>query len=688
MRRVLGHPCSLRYRLSRVNGKEAVVKRLASAVAWVLVVFCGCSSSLPPLKGEKDLRDEIEDPAFWEEVAEVARLTEGNEPAPAVCWLSDGRTTISYDSGNFTTAESRRIKLVVLDAKRADRYLNIAIPTSDTRSVSNIRARTILKDGTCVSLKPEDIHERSRFPDYMLYADQTERIFAMPAVEDGCIVEYEYTRSSAGADFEDHFFFERFVPVRKANYTFSMPMNLITNGVNITSRAYGATPRAEHGSSLTSEGQLSSLTWTKESIRAIEFEPYMPSLEEVASRIAVGLSEYPEVGKYTWEVMGRNYYDATIRPLVTKRIERLPNIAMEWCGGADSASDKIEAIGNAVAEKIRYVAVELEDSGWTPQHPTSTVSSRYGDCKDMSVLTVALLHSLGVPAWPALLVTRSSGIVDTFLVTPSVMNHMIVYARTADGDCWIDPTAGAFELGELPSEDRGVSALVLTDKGCFFRMIPDSATDDNRIERRLVGELKADGSFSAELVHDYHGDIALAMRGVLDGMSSQEAKEALERRLGDAYGDVRVTDWRCVTSGNPRPCRVIATFESDNCGQRSGRNLIIDGSALGPRRLEGQLPNETRWHNVVFDHAYVSTESVEIELPEGWHADALPRDVNFKTDYGTFTSKTSADDGVLRSSRDFRLGTNRVERVFYNRLRAFLDDVDDVQSEPIVLTRG
>jgi hypothetical protein len=654
----------------------------------VLVILCGCSSSLQPLKGEKDLRDEIENSAFWEGVAEVARLTEGNEPAPVVCWLSDGRTTIRYDSGNFSTIETRRIKLVVLDAKRAERYLNIAIPMSDTRPVSNVRARTILKDGTCVSLKPEDIHERSRFPDYMLYADQTEKVFAMPAVEDKCIVEYEYTRSSAGADFEDHFFFEMFVPVKKANYTFSMPMDLINYGVNINSRAYGATPRAEHGSSLTAEGQLSSLTWTKENIRAIECEPYMPAIDDVSSRIAVGLSESPAVGKYTWEVMGRDYFASTIRSLVMSRIEGLPSTAMEWCGGASSAADKIEAIGNAVAEKIRYVAIELEDSGWTPQHPTSTVSSRYGDCKDMSVLTVALLHSVGVRAWPALLATRSAGTVDTLLVTPSAMNHMIVYARTADGDCWIDPTAGAFELGELPSEDRGVTALVLTDKECFFRRIPDSSAESNRIEKRLVGELKANGSFSAELVHDYYGDIALTMRGILDGVSSQEAREALERSLGDAYGDVRVTDWRCVTSGDPRPCRVIATFESDNCGQRSGGNLIIDGSALGPRRLEGQLPDETRWHNVVFDHAYVSTESVEIELPEGWHADTLPRDVNFKTDYGIFTSETSADDGVLRSSRSFRLATNRVESVFYKRLRAFLDNVEDVQSEPIVLTRG
>ena len=97
------------------------------------------------------------------------------------------------------------------------------------------------------------------------------------------------------------------------------------------------------------------------------------------------------------------------------------------------------------------------------------------------------------------------------------------------------------------------------------------------------------------MVHDYLGDIALIMRGTLDGMSADEAMEEPERTLRDAYGDVRVTEWRCVTEGDPRPCRITAEFESSDFAQRSGRNLIMNGSALGPRRTESRLPEETRW---------------------------------------------------------------------------------------------
>jgi transglutaminase-like putative cysteine protease len=664
------------------------MKRLAIAVTVVFVVLAGCSSTMPPLKGEKDLRDEVMDLAFWDDVRETAQLTGGKGEAPAVCWLSDGRTTITYDSGNFTTTDSRRVKLVVLDAKRAEPYLNITIPTSDTHAVSGIRARTILKDGTWVDLRPEDIHERSRFPDYVLYADQKEKVFAMPAVEDECVVEYEYKRSSAGADFEDYFTFDRLVPVRRASYSFAMPADLVNHGVNVSTRAYGTAPLAEHGSMLTAEGQLTSLTWTRENVPAIKVESYMPALDDVTTRIAVGLSDIPTVGHYTWEVMGRDYFDTVLRPLISKRLEGLPSTAIKWCGDAKTASEKVEAVGNAVAQRIRYVSVELEDSGWVPQRPVSTVNARYGDCKDMSILTVAMLHSLGVPAWPALLATRSSGTVDQGLVTPAVMNHMIVYAHTGDGDLWVDPTAGTFELGELPSEDRGVLALVLTDDGCYFKTTPVSSVGANRIEKRVTGKLNADGSLTASLVFEYTGDIALSTRGFLEGLSEKEGEERLEHLLRGAFGDARVTSWRCVTDGDPRPCRIIAEFESDDFAQRSGGTLIIDGAAFGPSHVEGDLPDETRWNDVVFDHAYTSTQSVEIELPDGWRVNTKPRDVNYDTDYGTFTSETSSEEGLFRSTRSFRLAQSRVKSTMYGRLLAFLDDVDGVEAEPVVLGRG
>ena len=86
-----------------------------------------CAASIQPLPGEPDLSHEVSSPEFWGEVARVAQLSGTDEPAPAVRWLADKRTTITYVEHNFITFQVNRFKLVILNAARAEEYGNIVI---------------------------------------------------------------------------------------------------------------------------------------------------------------------------------------------------------------------------------------------------------------------------------------------------------------------------------------------------------------------------------------------------------------------------------------------------------------------------------------------------------------------------------------------------------------------------------
>ncbi len=657
-----------------------------AAMLGLLAVLAGCGGRLQMLPGETDLRYELQDREFWREVVHVAGLTRTDEPAPAVCWLSDGRTTIAYDGGNYSTTELRRVKIVILDAKRAEEYCNVGIPTSSSHEVSNIRARTILKDGTVVPLDPSDIHERSRFPEYVLYADQEEKVFAMPAVQDSCVIEYEYTRASAGIDFEDRFAFDMFIPIKKASYIFAMPIDLIEFGVNITARPYGPVGFPEKGKALTAEGELSTLTWTWEDIPAIAREPYMPPFTDVAARVIIGLRETPTIDRYTWQILGDNYYASTIERMLD-RDERVTSTAHEWSRGSSTPEERIEKIGSAVAENVRYVAVTLEGTGWTPQYPAATIAARYGDCKDVSVLTAALLRTFGIDAWPALVATRNAGAIDTSVVTPSLMNHMIVHARTAEGEHWLDPTAGAFKLGELPPSDRGVMALVLAEDGCHFRQVPECTADDNRIEISLAASIDESGNIAGALREVYVGDLALGTRTYLDSSSGDEIEKMLERGLERAYPGALVTAWDTDTEGKSKPCVLTVEFEAEGCAQISGSRMVLGGTVFGTGRMERTLPDRTRHSDVVFEQAYTFSQTVQLEIPEGWSVETLPDDLDIESEFGSFARRMEIEDGVVRSSRTFRLDEVRVDAHDYHDLREFTLVVDRAEKEPVLLVR-
>lgn len=180
--------------------------RIASALACLIcLTLSGCVGVAPTLPGETDIRREIRERPFWTEAARVASLSGTDESAPAVHWLCDKQTTVTYNGRNFTTFQVTRVKTAILDSEKAEEYADIVIPTSDSRPVRQLYARTIRKDGSYVEVLPSDIHERSRFPGYTLYTDLREKVFAMPAFEDSCVIEYEYARTISGPDLEDHF---------------------------------------------------------------------------------------------------------------------------------------------------------------------------------------------------------------------------------------------------------------------------------------------------------------------------------------------------------------------------------------------------------------------------------------------------------------------------------------------------
>ena len=109
--------------------------------------------------------------------------------------------------------------------------------------------------------------------------------------------------------------------------------------------------------------------------------------------------------------------------------------------------------------EIRYTGVELAEAEIIPGPPAQTLQRKYGDCKDKSVLLVAMLRAAGIPARLALLTAGFDTDVDSDLPGIGLFNHAIVYAET-DPPLWIDATAERTPVGALPIADQDRLALI------------------------------------------------------------------------------------------------------------------------------------------------------------------------------------------------------------------------------------
>ena len=105
----------------------------------------------------------------------------------------------------------------------------------------------------------------------------------------------------------------------------------------------------------------------------------------------------------------------------------------------DTVEAKVGAALQWVQGEIRYFGIELGENSHNPSSADTTLSRRYGDCKDKTVLLIALLNKLGVNAQPALVNTRGYLRDPDYPYRQHAFNHVIVHLEVDGVSHFVDP---------------------------------------------------------------------------------------------------------------------------------------------------------------------------------------------------------------------------------------------------------
>lgn len=89
---------------------------------------------------------------------------------------------------------------------------------------------------------------------------------------------------------------------------------------------------------------------------------------------------------------------------------------------------------------LRYHSVSVGEGGYRPRPLEQIWATRYGDCKDGSVLLTAVLRQMGIEAVCALVNTAYGDDLDQTPPNPLSFNHCIVRARVGGRTLWLDST--------------------------------------------------------------------------------------------------------------------------------------------------------------------------------------------------------------------------------------------------------
>ena len=125
---------------------------------------------------------------------------------------------------------------------------------------------------------------------------------------------------------------------------------------------------------------------------------------------------WAEVAAGYGELVDRQIADSDVSTLVRDII------------GTNSERDIIAAkLLARLRQEIRYTGIEFGSASIVPHTPDSTLTQKYGDCKDQAALLVKMLRTAGVPAYLALLRSGPGEDVDPDLPGLGNFTHAIVY---------------------------------------------------------------------------------------------------------------------------------------------------------------------------------------------------------------------------------------------------------------------
>jgi hypothetical protein len=316
-------------------------------------------------------------------------------------------------------------------------------------------------NGKMKTIRMNDFASNNVSSSGIFYDDQKVMNIQFLGLTVGSEAHIEYTIKTKECHFTDPMAFRYYLPIEEVQFSLRVPTDV---KIKILEKNI---PSGFMTQSISKKKKYTDYFWTAKHVEEEKSYDDAPSRLYYTPHILYLLEEYALRDK--WYSVAKSpadlfaWYIKNIRHITNKEVSSFKILADSITQGALSKKEKAKKVYDWVKTSIRYVAFENGMEGIIPRDAELVCSKKYGDCKDMSNLQVALLKSIDIPAHLAWVGTRSIPYTYSDVPLKNTDNHMI--AAIQDNNEWIfldatDPN-GIFGL---PTEHiQGKQAMVYLD---------------------------------------------------------------------------------------------------------------------------------------------------------------------------------------------------------------------------------
>ena len=523
----------------------------------------------------------------------------------------------------------RRIKIL---SNQGRSWADVTVPLLDPeQEILDIQGRTVLPDGSIVKLKNIHIYDKEVPKTNDL--DFSQKSFYLPGVTSDCIIEY----------------YIKFMLPEPVNY-WEIQKDIFQQFGSFTWKFY----RGE-GLNYINAGMLKELIspnyvlLNDKNTMKIMQEPDINHVEYVVFELRNVEPFYYEVHTLPDEALRTNlrvYYSSSVTPEVHWNVEsgkqnakgyffltgddEIENITEKF-STLNSDLEKISAAYSWIKNNITNISDEPSQEEFDINKTVEDmIDNGYGTEYDINVLFKTMLTKMHINANLAHVTDRDKSI---FVRDAKYwqFHHTLTAVRRGLDLVFYNPADKHLQFGQLPWYHEGIDAFLIGASDVFYS-IPFSAAAQNKLVRAAIFDLDTSLNYSCEIIETHHGQFAYILRSMITDEPPDNQVHYLEDRMEELIPNCLVDSLRILGIEDlKRPVRIRYHLEIPFTGHTDSNFTIIKPFLFNDNE-EYKFLSDERKYPIVFDFAKEFTESIEINIPENWHAIAIPKDSVFKND--------------------------------------------------------
>lgn len=621
--------------------------------------------------------------------------------ASAVVILDKGSCELQGNNKGWFSVGIKHFKRAHILNKNGYDVANVSIPlyTSGNaeETLDKLKAVTYnLENGKVVQTKLDV--KASVFEDKLDKRWKVKK-FTFPNIKEGSIIEFEYTTVSDFIETPDPWQFQGDYPCLQSEYTFSVPsffyytflsqgyLNYDENTRKEFLTSYHVTvPNgAEASDRLSVDANAVDYKWVIRNVPALKEESFTSTIRNHIQKIDFQLVEQRDPLRYhryvdTWPHMTANLLQADyFGSQLDKENGWLKDVVNPVVTGVSDKTEKAKKIYEWVRDNFTCTDRHRLTMD---QNLKTLIKSKSGTEAEINILLAAMLRYADINADPVLLSTRAHGFTYPIYPLMNQYDYVIVRSAIADKAYYLDASESHIGFGYLPLRCYNGAARVVNLNADAVRLDADSVAEVKSTTVFIVNDEKGKLVGSTNQMAGYYESLDIRDRIKAKG------QEEFQKELQKNYGSETMISNFGVDSLTQYDQPVGIHFDFDFAGEKE--DIMYLNPMMGEAKKDNPFKSAERKYPVEMPYAMDQTYTLQLEVPEGYVVDELPKSVVVKLNEegdGLFEYRISQSGNNISFRSRIKISRAFFTQDEYEMLREFFNLIVKKHGEQIVFKK-